>query len=148
MRINSRIARGAQPSGHVLARMDVDTDAFEWVDLGDVAARVIGATGLCRVGEHYFTALQIRMPGTVGTLLAELDEAARIRRVARLEPVLDAHSLLAWHDQLLILSSGTNQVFAIDRPRDGYVRGAFFHPSFISTFPDPASISCSNYLTR
>lgn len=112
----------AKPSGHVLARMDVETDAFEWVDLGDVAARVTGATGLCQVGERYFAALQIRVPGTVGTLLAELDGAARIRRVARLEPVLDAHSLLHWNDELLIVSSGTNQVFAVDWPHDGAPR--------------------------
>lgn len=116
----------AKPSGHVLARIDVDTQAFEWVDLGDVAARVVGATGLCRVGSGYYAALQIRVPGTVGTLLAELDEAARIRRVARLAQVLDAHSLLAWQNELLIVSSGTNQVFAIDWPRDGPLRSRVF----------------------
>ncbi|OXI30057.1 hypothetical protein CFB89_22805 [Burkholderia sp. AU16741] len=109
----------AKPSGHVLARFDVDADTFEWIDLGDVAAQVVGATGLCRVDASCYAALQIRVPGTVGTLLAEIDACARIRRVARLAPVLDAHSLLAWHGELLVVSSGTNQVFAIDWPRDG-----------------------------
>jgi len=116
----------AKPSGHVLARMDVDADTFEWIDLGDVAAQVVGATGLCRVDASYYAALQIRVPGTVGTLLAEIDLAARVRRVARLAPVLDAHSLLAWGDELLVVSSGTNQVFAVHWPRDGALRTRVF----------------------
>ncbi len=116
----------SKPSGHVLARFDADADAFEWVDLGDVAAQVVGATGLCRIDANYYAALQIRVPGTVGTLLAEIDASARIRRVARLAPVLDAHSLLAWNDELLVVSSGTNQVFAIDWPRDGALRTRVF----------------------
>ncbi|GLU32142.1 DUF4915 domain-containing protein [Trinickia caryophylli] len=116
----------AKPSGHVLARFDAHSDTFEWVDLGDVAAQVVGATGLCRVDESYYAALQIRVPGTVGTLLAEIDASARIRRVARLAAVLDAHSLLAWGDELLVVSSGTNQVLAIDWPRDGALRTRVF----------------------
>lgn len=116
----------AKPSGYVLARMDTRTNAFEWVDLRDVALPVVGATGLCRVGEHYYAAMQIRVPGTVGTLLAELDRAGRVRRVARLAEVFDAHSLLPWQGELLIVSSGSNQVFAVDWLHDGAPRVRLF----------------------
>lgn len=112
----------AKPSGYVLARMDPKSRAFAWVDMSDVPWPVVGATGLCRSGGRCYAALQIRVPGTVGTVLAELDAAARVRRFARLPEVFDAHSLIAWQDELLIVSSGTNQVFAVEWPDDGVPR--------------------------
>jgi hypothetical protein len=116
----------AKPSGYVLARFDTRTNVFQWVDLRDVAGPVVGATGLCRLGEHYYAALQIRVPGTVGTLLAEIDRTGRVRRAARLAEVFDAHSLVPWHGELLIVSSGSNQVFAVDWQHDAAPRVRVF----------------------
>jgi hypothetical protein len=116
----------AKPVGHALALFDCDTDAFEWIDLSDVPLPVYGATGVCRVGDMYYAALQVRAPGTVGTLLAQFDSAGRLRRTAALAQVQDAHSLLWWNGELLLVSSGTNQVVAIDWAPDSRPRTRVF----------------------
>ncbi|MFP3244996.1 MAG: DUF4915 domain-containing protein [Paraburkholderia sp.] len=104
----------SKPVGHALALFDCESEAFEWIDLSEVPLPVYGATGLCRVGGTYYAALQVRAPGTLGTLLAQFDDTGRLLRTASLAQVHDAHSLLWWHGELLLVSSGTNQVFAID----------------------------------
>ncbi|MGQ7932868.1 DUF4915 domain-containing protein [Paraburkholderia sp. D1E] len=116
----------AKPVGHALALFDCDTNAFEWIDLSDVPLPVYGATGVCRVGDVYYAALQVRAPGTLGTLLAQFDGAGRLQRTAALAQVQDAHSLLWWNGELLLVSSGTNQVFAIDWAPDSEPRTRVF----------------------
>jgi hypothetical protein len=104
----------SKPVGHALALFDCETEAFEWIDVSGVPLPVYGATGLCRVGDTYYAALQVRAPGTLGTVLAQFADDGRLLRSAPLARVHDAHSLLWWDGELLLVSSGTNQVFAID----------------------------------
>jgi hypothetical protein len=103
------------PAGYVLGRLELETQHFEWVDLSAIGdAAVYGATGICRAARGFYVLLQIEH----GSILVELDAAYRLRRAARLPGVIDPHSMVSWQDRLLAVSTGTNQVFAIDWPLD------------------------------
>jgi hypothetical protein len=105
-----------RPLGHAIARIDTCSDAFEWIDLSSVPAPVYGATGLARVGARYYAALQVKFGEAFGTQLIELDEHARVLRTAPLTHIRDAHSMIAWNGELLVVGTGTNQVFALAWP--------------------------------
>lgn len=105
-----------RPLGHAIARIGAGGDAFEWVDLSSVPVPVYGATGLVRVGERYYAVLQVRFGEAFGTQLVEFDTRARVLRSAPLPGVVDAHSMVVWNDSLLVVSTGTNQVFELAWP--------------------------------
>ncbi|RDU96742.1 DUF4915 domain-containing protein [Trinickia dinghuensis] len=108
-----------RPLGHAIARLDTENGAFEWVDVSSVPAPVYGAAGLVRVDMRYYAALQVKFGEALGTYLVELDEQARVTRAAPLPHIYDAHSMIAHGDELLLVGSGTNQVFALSWPDGG-----------------------------
>ena len=105
-----------RPLGYAIARIGAGGDTFEWVDLSSVPVPVYGATGLVRAGDRYYGVLQVRFGETFGTQLVEFDGHARVLRSAPLPGILDAHSLVACNDRLLVVSTGTNQVFELAWP--------------------------------
>ncbi|RKP44551.1 DUF4915 domain-containing protein [Trinickia fusca] len=118
--------RVASPPGHALAQLDTDTEAFEWIDLGDPQLKIYGAMGLCRDGERYLTVFQARREGQPVNCIGELDANLRLTRLAPLRRVKDGHSIVMHDGALLVVSSGTNQVIRVDWPRHGEPKESVF----------------------
>jgi hypothetical protein len=68
-----------------------------------------GVTGIAAVGDHYVCCLQ----GTPARLLV-LDRAFKVRDVHVYDELGDLHGIAPWGEGLAVVSSGTNQIVAID----------------------------------
>jgi len=107
-----------RPLGHVLARFDTSSQAFEWLDLTQLNLPIYGATGVCRHAGGFYAVLQVKCGNQVSTELVEFDNECRVRRNCTLHQVHDAHSMVIWKDTLLVVSTGSNQVIEITWPAD------------------------------
>jgi hypothetical protein len=118
--------RVSSPPGHALAQFDTETEAFEWVDVGDPVLKVYGAMGICRHRARYFVVFQARREGKPISCIGELDAQLRLTRLSALRRVKDGHSIVAQGDALLVVSSGTNQVVRIVWPQGAEPKESVF----------------------
>lgn len=118
--------RVSSPPGHALAQFDTETEAFEWVDVGDPVLKIYGAMGICRHRARYFVVFQARREGKPISCIGELDAQLRLTRLAALRRVKDGHSIVAHGDSLLVVSSGTNQVIRIVWPQGAEPKESIF----------------------
>ncbi|WP_206956680.1 DUF4915 domain-containing protein [Trinickia acidisoli] len=118
--------RVSSPPGHALAQFNTDTEAFDWIDVGDPVLKIYGAMGICRHNTRYFVVFQARREGKHLSCLGELDAKLRLTRLAALRRVKDGHSIVAHDNALLIVSSGTNQVIRVVWPQGGEPKESVF----------------------
>jgi hypothetical protein len=106
------------PPGHALAKLDVDSERLEWVDLMHPELSIHGAMGLCRYRSGYIAVFHATCDSRQVSCIGQFDAALSLKRLAPLALVHDAHSIIEHEGALLVVSSGTNQVIHLDWPDD------------------------------
>lgn len=92
--------------------LELDGDGYSWLPLGalefpDYANG--GLCGACRVGRYLALATQSTPP-----LLVLYDPvAARVRARRDMSPAIDLHSVVYHDDTLYVVSTGTNEIYAV-----------------------------------
>lgn len=100
--------------------VDIGTRAFGWISVGQVPQPVVGATGICRVGERIVIAVQ--HPDRRSGLVA-LDRHWRVVDYVLLQDASDVHSLVAKDDRMVVYAdTGGDGVGQI-----AYLPGQGFH---------------------
>lgn len=101
-----------------LAIYDVITDELSWVELPQSDIRFVSGTGLCRFAEGYILAA---MDDEDRCLILRLDHRCAYVGHWYLTDILDIHSIHAFEEEILAVSTGSNRVYAI-RFEDGECR--------------------------
>jgi len=107
----------ASPRPTCLLRLDVEAQRAEWVDVG-VGEPLVSGAGICS-DERYVFHVSIVEDG-FGTVLSILDKAhLAVVQVQALDEVSDAHSVVRHGDDLLVASTGTDEIVAyrLDGPK-------------------------------
>ncbi len=104
------------PQGFPLAVYDFASGDFAWLPVPGSGLLnnlpIGGANGVCRGGDQYYALLQHRAPGWPNTLVVYGPDLRMLMAVT-LDRVRDAHSLM-WHDEeLLVVSTGTNELIRV-----------------------------------
>lgn len=103
-----------RPFGHLsLVYMDLEGNTPWFVRLEDIPAverRIAGITGLASSAGQYFAALQTGPDGA----LAVFDETLKVRNVIQIPGTRDLHGLRSDGDRLLVVSTGTDEIFSVD----------------------------------
>src|SRR5262245_56662752 len=95
-----------------LAALDLETEETFWITRSDfeaVARETTGINGICRLGEHWVIGLQ-----SVQTGIAVLDAQFRVVSAADISAVRNLHSICPTPDGLLIVSTGTEEIYAAE----------------------------------
>jgi glucose/arabinose dehydrogenase len=112
----------AHPRPSCLLRLDVETQRADWVDTG-VGELLVSGAGICS-DERYVYHVSIVEAG-FATVLSIFDRTTlAVVHVETLEEVSDAHSLLRQGDDLLVASTGTDEIVAyrLDGPKTSDAR--------------------------
>jgi hypothetical protein len=98
----------ARPRPTCLLRLDVESQRGEWVDVGVGEPLVTGA-GICTDERHVFHVSVVQ--AGFGTVLTILDRSSlEVVHVQRLDEVDDPHSVARHDDELLVVSTGTDEI--------------------------------------
>ncbi|WP_206956678.1 tetratricopeptide repeat protein [Trinickia acidisoli] len=104
------------PPGHALAKLDVDSERLEWIDLAHPDFLIDGAMGISRYRDGYVVVFHATRDARPVNCIGEFDGMLSLKRLAPLPSVHDGHSVIEHDGALLVVSSGTNQVIRVDWP--------------------------------
>jgi hypothetical protein len=100
------------PQGFPLAVYDFASGEFAWLPAHGPDQPIGGASGVCWGNGEYYALFQHRVPGWPSTLIVYGPDL-NVRAAIRLQRVQDGHSLI-WHDgELLVVSTGTNELIRV-----------------------------------
>jgi hypothetical protein len=100
------------PQGFPLAVYDFASGDFAWLPTHCPDQPIGGASGVCGGDGEYYALFQHRVPGWPSTLVVYGPDL-NMRAAVRLQRVQDGHSLI-WHDgELLVVSTGTNELIRV-----------------------------------
>src|SRR5690349_19657389 len=84
------------------------------LDLEGVSLQGGGLTGICIDGDRILVGLQSRPPAVL-----MLDREYKLMSVLTLDGAADVHGIAILGSEIMIVSTGTNQVLAVDRSAPG-----------------------------
>ena len=100
----------AQPLRSCLLRFDVVAQRGEWVDVG-LGQLLASGVGICADDQHVYHVC-VANPD-FSTYLVVLDRATLdVKHVQPLPQIDDGHSVVRYGDELMVVSTGTDQIFA------------------------------------
>lgn len=100
----------ADPRPSCLLRLDMESQRADWVDTG-VGEPLVSGAGICTDDDHVYHVGVLR--SGFRTVLSVLERRSlAVVHVQRLDEVDDAHSVARQGDELLVVSTGTDEIVA------------------------------------
>ena len=109
----------SHPRPSCLLRVNIATQHGEWIDVG-LGELLASGVGICADDRYLYHVLVAN--SDFSTYVSVLDrQSLQVVNVQRLPEIDDGHSVVRLEDELIVVSSGTDQIFAY--PLDGFELG-------------------------